>query len=109
MRVGDHHRPVEKARILEPGGAGHLAIAVEREPSGEDGIVVCFAAGKNGGDSGAHRAFADYELALARDERGVSDFNAFDVGDGVVRAGSAVEGNSQTARARLGLGQSGNC
>ena len=37
--VGDHHRAVEKARIFEPGGSGHFAVAVQREPAGEDRIL----------------------------------------------------------------------
>jgi hypothetical protein len=35
----------------------------------------------------------------------VSDFYAFDVGDGVVRAGRAVEGDAQIAGSGLGLGE----
>jgi hypothetical protein len=41
--------------------------------------------------------------------RGVSDLDAFDVGDGVVGAGSAVERDSEIAGARLGLGGGGDC
>ena len=41
---------------------------------------------------------------LAGDERGVSDFDALDVGDGVVGAGSAIEGDAEIAGAGLGLG-----
>ncbi len=63
------------------------------------------AAGKNGGDAGADRTFSDFEFAAAGDERGVSDFDAFDVGDGVVRAGCAVEGNAEVAGTGLGLGK----
>jgi hypothetical protein len=35
----------------------------------------------------------------------VSDFNAVDVGDGVVRAGSTVEGDAEVAGTGLGLGE----
>ena len=59
----------------------------------------------NGGDAGADRAFADFEFAAAGDERGVSDFYAFDVGDGVIRAGCAVEGDAEIAGSGLGLGE----
>ena len=83
--VGDHDGAVEEAGVFEPGGAGHFAVAVEREPGAEDGVVRVFPARMNGGDAGADRAFSDFELAAAGDERGVSDFNAFDVGDGVVQ------------------------
>ena len=58
----------------------------------------------NGGDAGADGAFTDFELAAAGDERGVSDFYAADVGDGVVGAGVAVEGDAEVAGSGLGLG-----
>ena len=58
----------------------------------------------NGGDASADGAFSDYELAAAGDERGVSNFNALDVGDGVVSAGHAVEGDSEVAGTRPDLG-----
>ena len=98
------HGSVEEAGIVNPGGAGHFAVAVEGEPGGENGVVAGLAAGMNGGDAGAHRAFADYEFAFTGDQRGVADLDAFYVGDGVVGAGSAVEGNSEIAGAGLGLG-----
>ena len=101
VRVGDHHRAVEEAGVVDPGGAGHFAVAVEGEPGGEDGVVGSLAAGMNGGDAGADGAFADYEFAVAGDQRGVADLDAFDVGDGVVGAGSAVEGDAEIAGARL--------
>ena len=63
----------------------------------------------DGGDAGADGAFADFELAAAGDERGVSDFDAFDVGDGVVGPGVAVEGDAEIAGAGLGLGGGGEC
>ena len=104
VRVGDHHGAVEKAGVVDPGGAGHFAVAVEGEPGGENGVVTGFAAGMDCGDSGADGAFANYEFALAGDERGVADFDSFNVCDGVVGAGSAVEGDAEIAGAGLGLG-----
>ena len=38
------------------------------------------------GDAGADRTLADHQLAAARDQRGVADFDAGDVSDGVERA-----------------------
>jgi hypothetical protein len=108
VRVGDHYGAGEEAGVVDPGGAGHLTVAVEGEPGGEDGVVGSFAARMNGGDAGAHGSLADYEFAFAGDERGVSDLDAFDVGDGVVAAGSAIEGDSEIAGAGLGLGASGD-
>jgi len=59
------------------------------------------------GNAGTHGSFADYELTLARDERGVADFYTFYVGYGVVWAGSAIERDAQIPGARLSLG--GRC
>jgi hypothetical protein len=97
--VGDHDGSVEESGVVNPGGAGHLAVAVEGEPGGEDGVVGSFSARMDGSDAGADRAFADHELAAARDERGVADFDSFNVGDGVVGPGSAVEGDAEAAGA----------
>ena len=66
MRVGDHHGTVEEAGIVDPGGAGHFAVAVEGEPGGEDGVIAGFAARMNRGDAGADGAFADFEFAVRR-------------------------------------------
>src|ERR1700687_4189617 len=61
----------------------------------------------NSGDAGADRAFSDFELAVAGDERGVSYFYAVDVGDGVIRAGCTVEGDAKVAGSGLGLSEGG--
>ena len=99
VRVGDHHGPGKKARLLEPGGTGHLAVAVEREPSAKNGIAVRGAAREDGGDAGAHRTAPDDQLAIARDDRAVPDGDTGDVGDGVEGTGRAVEGDAEIARA----------
>ena len=95
--VCDHNGAVEKTGLFEPGGAGHFAIAVEREPGAEYGVERIFAARKNGGNAGADWTFAYYEFAVAGDWRGVSDFYAADVGDGVVGAGSAIEWDAEVS------------
>ena len=56
---------------------------------------------QDGRDAGAHGTPADFQLAGPRDERGVADQDARDVGDGVERSRSAVEGNAEIARTRL--------
>ena len=43
VRVRDHHGPLEEARLLDPGGAGHLPVAVERVPGREDRVVALLA------------------------------------------------------------------
>src|ERR1700688_4806760 len=106
--VGDHDGAVEKAGVFEPCGAGHFSVAVEGEPAPEDRVVGGLAAGMNGGDSGADGAFANFEFAAAGDERGVADFDSLDVGDGVVWAGRAVEGDSEIAGSGIGLSRAKN-
>jgi hypothetical protein len=51
----------------------------------------------NGGYSGAHRSLADYELAFAGNQRGMADFDSFDVCDRIVGSGGTVEGNAEIA------------
>ena len=75
----------------------------EYQPAKTGSPKHVLAARQNGGDSGAYRAFADLQLAGAGDQSGVADFDALHVGDGVERAGRAVEGNAQVAGARLRL------
>src|SRR4029079_9992804 len=82
---------VEKARLVDPGGAGHLAVAVQREPAGEDGIRRRLAAREDPGHASAHR--------LALDEGGHADFHAAHVRDGVEGTGGPFEGNAEIARA----------
>jgi len=94
---------------LQPGGASHFAIAVERKPGAKDGIEGILAAGKNGGDAGADRAFADFELAAAGDERGVPDFDTGNVSDGVVGPGRAVERDTKITGSGFGLGEGWSC
>src|SRR5258708_7258793 len=108
MSVGDHDGAVEEAGVFEPGCAGHLSVAVKGEPGAEDGVVGVLSTRMNGGDAGADGALSYFEFAAAGGERGVSYFYAFDVGDGVVLAGRAVEGDSQVAGSgfRLGVGES---
>ncbi len=98
--VGDHHRPLEIAGLLDPGGAGHLAVAVLREPAGEYRICQRIAAARqHGGDPRAHRALADLKLARARNQRGMPDQHARHVGDGVEGPRCAVERDAQIPRA----------
>ena len=102
--VGDHDWAIEKAGFFEPCGARHFSISVERKPGAEHLIEGILATREDGGDSGAYRAFSDFEFATAGDERGVSHFNALHVGDGIVGAGSAVEWDAQVTGSGLRLG-----
>ena len=108
--VGDHHRTVKKAGFIDPGGASHFAIAVFGEPAGKNRIDGRLASRKNGGDAGAHGAFAHFQFSFAGNQGAVADFDAFHVGDGIERAGRAFEGHAQVAgaRSRLSGGRGGH-
>jgi hypothetical protein len=67
MCVGDHDGAIEKSGFFEPGSSRHLAVAVEREPRPKNRVLRVFAAGKNGGHSGADGALADDQFAAAGD------------------------------------------
>src|ERR1700761_3676640 len=99
MSIRDHHRPVEKSGIFDPSCSGHFAIAVEAEPSGEDGVVGIFSPRQNGGYAGANRPHPDLQRALPRNQGSMADFHALDVGDSVQRAGITVEGNTEITSA----------
>src|SRR6516165_2748233 len=94
VRVGDRDRSLAGSRLLDPGDAGHLAVAVLRvEPGGHRVARIRLAAGMDGRDSGPYAVFPDQGL--------VADLDARDIGDRVVRAGSAAKTETQSAGARL--------
>src|SRR6267378_433255 len=103
VRVGDHHGTFQKTGLFHPRGAGHFAIAVERPPTGENGIVHrVFSARKYGGYSRSNRSITHLKFSFTRHERGVPDGHAGNVGDGVERAGRAVKRDTEIAGAGLG-------
>src|SRR5262249_20182394 len=108
VRVRDADGSLEVAAFLHPRGAGHLTVAVEREPGREHRIGVRLAARVDDRDPGAHRTLAYHELAAAGDESRVSDFDAGDVGDRVERTGRSADGELEIVLARLGLGPRGS-
>ena len=57
----------------------------------------------DGSNPGADWAFSNLKLAFPCNQSRMSDFHPFDVGDGVVIAWCAVEGNSQISRTRFGF------
>ena len=91
VRVGDENRGAQEARFLDPGRAGHLAVAVEGVPPREHTVAERAALRQDGGDAGAHRSLAAHQRALAGDERRVADLDAGDIGDRVEGSWGAVE------------------
>ncbi len=103
--VGQPDGQGERAGLVQPGGAGHLAVAVEAVPPGGDrdsGLVL--AEGVHDGDPGAHRPGAGGERPVPFDDRVVADLDAGHVGDGVPAAGFTVEGDAQAAGAGFARG-----
>src|SRR5208337_605485 len=92
--VRDHDGAIEEAGVFEPCSASHFSVAIEGEPATEDCVSGTLAAGEDGGYSGADGTLSYFEFAAARDQRGVAYFDAFDVGNGVVGAGFAIEGDA---------------
>src|ERR1019366_5735256 len=101
VRVGDHHRTIKKTEFFHPGGSGHLAVAVQRKPSGINRIAGTFPARETRGHTFSHRAFANYKLSFAFDQRGMADLNSFHVRDRIPRPRRPFKWNTQIARAWL--------
>ena len=56
VRIRQHDRKIERSGLVDPGGAGHLAVAVERVPARGARPADPFAAARqNRGDAGTHR------------------------------------------------------
>jgi hypothetical protein len=95
--AGDRHRTFEKARLLDPVRARHLAVAVEAEDACEHRFVEsCATARQDHGNAGAHGM-----IACSFDESRVADGDGCDVSDRVERAWRAVEGDAECAGARM--------
>ena len=103
MGVGNNDRPLEKAALFHPRGAGHLSVAVQTESPGINRIVQRIVAAWNDrGHAGADRTFADLEFSLAADQSREADFDSGDVRDRVEFSGRAVKWNAERAGANGG-------
>ena len=98
MRIGQHDRQIEGSDLFDPGGTGHLAVAVEGVPTGGTRPPQTVApARQNCGDTGSHRTAAHLERTVALDQRDFSDLEAGHVGDGVERAGPTRQPDAEPA------------
>src|SRR5439155_26661248 len=79
VSIGDHHWTIEEAGILDPMRASHLAVPVQAEPAGENGISGVLAAGQNRRHPRPHRADAYLQRARPGDQSRVADFDAFNI------------------------------
>ena len=76
--------PDEEAGLVDPRGAGELAVAVEAVPAREEPLEEQVAVVRDDrGDAGPHRTLADDERAVAADDGRVADADAGHVGDRV--------------------------
>ena len=64
--------------------------------------------GQDCSNTGADGAFAYLESTAARNQRGVSNLDTLDVGDGVIGARRSVKRDPQIPRSGLGLGMGEN-
>jgi hypothetical protein len=103
VRIRDGHGTLEESRLLQPCRAGHLAVAIQREPRTEHGIGVVLATRMDDGDASSHRSLSNDETTAARDERRLTDLHAGNVRDGVERTSRAANWNAEIARPRLRL------
>ena len=101
--VRDHHRPFEQPAVPEPGGAGHLAVAVQGEPRGEDPAAARPAPRQDRGDAGAYRPLPHSERPVAANDGVVADLDAGHIGDRVQRPRRPVEGDAERPGAGAGL------
>src|SRR6185503_8806942 len=86
--------------FLNPVDAGHVTIPVLVERRREHGIPVTARARKYRRDACPNRSLAGYDLAVALDERYMSDSNARNVRDRIHGTSLACKRNSQIAAAR---------
>jgi hypothetical protein len=99
VRIGEQDGPFERPGFLEPCGAGHLAVAIQREPAAEHGNVEAHtSAGQDRGHACTHLSSAREVL----DERHVAYGDAGDVGDRVPGAGCTLERNPEVTGTGLG-------
>jgi hypothetical protein len=83
VRVRHHHGALEHPRVANPIQARDLAVPVDDERPGEHRGRCGAPARQDCGHAGAHGALADHELAVAADQRGMSDGDPGDVRDRV--------------------------
>ena len=107
--VGDAYGAFEKAGFFHPGGTGHFAISVLREPSCVDrGLHRRGHAGKMTVTPVRTGPLPAINFAFSADQGGIAYFHSLDVGDGIQGATCAVErytrAEGTSAWLRLGKG-----
>ena len=103
VRVGDRDRSLEDPALVQPRRAGHLAVAVQREPRAEHRVRAALSARMHHGHARAHRPLPHDERAAASDQRRVTDLYTGDVGNGIEHAWRAADQRRDAELARAGL------
>src|SRR6266446_1143287 len=94
--VSNDNRAFEKSAFFDPMCAGHLAVAVQTEYSRVNRIVQRIMSARNDcGHAGPDWSFTNHKFSFATNDRGVTNFDTNDVGDGVELTGRAIERNAE--------------
>ena len=99
VRIRNADRPLQQPRLFQPCRTGHLAIAVQAEPSGVDVVGVLLSARKNHGDAGSHRAIAHLQRAVSANQRGCTDLDSRNIRDRIELPRRPVERHAKIAGA----------
>jgi len=94
------NRSFQEPGLLHPIDAGHVAVAVQIERRGKDGIPIAAWPRQHRGYARANGTLARYEFALTLDQGDMTHGNARDVGNGIVRSGLPWERYSKITAAR---------
>jgi hypothetical protein len=98
VRIGQQHRPFQKARFFDPFTTRHFSVAVKRKNRrGHRRINVALPQRKNCGDSGPDWPLANHKFSVAFHQRCLANLNTAHIGDRVHLAWRALEWNSQVA------------
>src|SRR2546421_6687163 len=90
--ISNNNRTFKKSAFFDPMRAGHFAVAVQAEHTGVNRIVQRIVSARNDcGNAGADRAFAGDKFSFATNDRGIADFYAGYIGDGVEMTGRTIE------------------
>ena len=99
VRIGQHDRAFKLAGFVDPGSAGHFAIAVQGKPAGEDRCIrTVLAARQDRGHPGAHLV----RVREILDQGHLANRDPGNIGERVERSGCALKRNAEIARARFG-------
>src|ERR1700722_9233575 len=98
MRIRDHHRPVQKSRLGNPGRPSHLPISIFGKPPSKHRIHRRLPPRKNSSHSSPHRPFPHLQLSLARNNCPVPNLHTLHIRNRIKRPRCALKRHSQIPR-----------